>query len=163
MFARGESTSGGFAAGAAGSPRFVGAYIGRAALGYGFGTAVRANHDFNDCMFAAGWISHYHRADADPALSRRLWLCGGLHDHAYPLTAGRWGTPLHHQQKNSMPGSNKKTEDRLITLIYGQHCAGMQIELTRIPALYAMVRKMLREGKLKADRRRDGAFRPAYR
>ena len=41
----------------------------------------------------------------------------------------------------------EKAEDQLIEKIYGQHCHGMQIDIMRIPKLFAMARGMLRESK----------------
>ena len=53
LFARGARSGFGFAA--AGSPQFVGASMGGAALGYAIGSAVEMNRNFNDCMEARGW------------------------------------------------------------------------------------------------------------
>ena len=38
-----------------------------------------------------------------------------------------------------------KAEDRLIEKLYYANCSGMQISVMRIPALFAMARKMLHE------------------
>ena len=46
LFARGARS--GFAFGAVGSPKFVGASMGGAALGYAIGSAVEMNQNFND-------------------------------------------------------------------------------------------------------------------
>ena len=54
LFARGSQS--GFAFGAAGSPKFVGAAMGGAAVGYAIGSAVERNQNFNDCMMARGWV-----------------------------------------------------------------------------------------------------------
>lgn len=39
-----------------------------------------------------------------------------------------------------------RAEDSLIDKTYRAHCSGMRINMLRIPALYAMARKMLAEG-----------------
>lgn len=54
LFARGSQS--GFAFGAAGSPKFVGAAMGGAAVGYAISSAVERNQNFNDCMMARGWV-----------------------------------------------------------------------------------------------------------
>jgi membrane-associated protease RseP (regulator of RpoE activity) len=53
IFARGSQ--GGYAFGAAGSPRFVAAAAGIAAIGAGIAGAVQQNHNYNDCMLSRGW------------------------------------------------------------------------------------------------------------
>jgi PDZ domain-containing protein len=53
LFARGARS--GFAFGAVGSPKFVGASMGGASLGYAIGSAVEMNQNFNDCLEARGW------------------------------------------------------------------------------------------------------------
>ena len=54
LFARGSQS--GFVFGAAGSPKFVGAAMGSAAVGYAISSAVERNQNFNDCMMARGWV-----------------------------------------------------------------------------------------------------------
>jgi hypothetical protein len=54
LFARGSQS--GFAFGVSGSPKFVGAAMGGAALGYAISSAVERNQNFNDCMMARGWV-----------------------------------------------------------------------------------------------------------
>ena len=39
-----------------------------------------------------------------------------------------------------------KAQDKLIEKIYYAHCSGMQINIMRIPKLYAMARNMLDQG-----------------
>jgi hypothetical protein len=56
MFARGNTPSGGFVA-AAGRPAFVGAFVGTAVLAQAIGSAVATQNNFNDCMFASGWVA----------------------------------------------------------------------------------------------------------
>ena len=53
MYSRGQQS--GFSFAASGSPRFVAASTGGAALGYAVGSAVQANQNYNDCMIATGW------------------------------------------------------------------------------------------------------------
>jgi hypothetical protein len=53
LFARGSQQ--GFSASASGSPKFVGAYMGGAMLGYAIGTAVQTAQNFDDCMLAQGY------------------------------------------------------------------------------------------------------------
>ena len=45
----------GFEFGASGSPRFVAASTGGAALAYGISSTIEQNTNFNDCMEARGW------------------------------------------------------------------------------------------------------------
>ncbi len=52
LFARGSDP--GYSFSAYGSPRFVAASMGGAALGAAIGSAVRQNSNFNDCMEARG-------------------------------------------------------------------------------------------------------------
>lgn len=66
LFARGART--GFAFGAAGSPRFVGAAMGGAAIGYAIGSAIEKNQNFNDCMQARGWRVADGQVASDPAM-----------------------------------------------------------------------------------------------
>lgn len=40
----------------------------------------------------------------------------------------------------------RKAEEDLITVIYGNYCAGMQIEVSRIPKLFEVARKDYRGG-----------------
>ena len=54
LFARGMKT--GFAFQASGSPKFVAASTGGAAIGYAIGSAIEQNSNFNDCMEARGWL-----------------------------------------------------------------------------------------------------------
>jgi hypothetical protein len=70
LFARGSRS--GFAFGAAGSPKFVGATMGGAALGYAIGSAVEANQNFNDCMQARGWRIADGQATSDPSMAGKL-------------------------------------------------------------------------------------------
>jgi hypothetical protein len=56
LFARGVTPSGGFVA-AAGRPAFVGAFVGTAVLAQAIGSAVAVQNNFNDCMFASGWVA----------------------------------------------------------------------------------------------------------
>jgi S1-C subfamily serine protease len=53
LFARGVQPD--FAFQASGSPKFVAASTGGAAIGYAIDSAVRQNLNFNDCMEARGW------------------------------------------------------------------------------------------------------------
>jgi hypothetical protein len=53
LIARGLETGFNFAA--SGSPKFVAASTGGAALGYAISSAVEQNSNFNDCMEARGW------------------------------------------------------------------------------------------------------------
>lgn len=53
IFAR--SNQSGYAFGAVGSPRFVTASVGGAAIGAGIAGAVQNNQNYNDCMMARGW------------------------------------------------------------------------------------------------------------
>lgn len=41
----------------------------------------------------------------------------------------------------------EKREDRVIERIYGDYCSGMQIAMSRIPALFALARTALRAGE----------------
>jgi hypothetical protein len=70
LFARGSRT--GFAFGAAGSPKFVGAAMGGAALGYAIGSAIEKNQNFNDCMQAHGWRVTDGQQASDPSMVARL-------------------------------------------------------------------------------------------
>lgn len=53
LFASGDAP--GFAFAASGLPKFVGASMGGAALGYAIGSEIRMNQKSNDCMIARGW------------------------------------------------------------------------------------------------------------
>jgi hypothetical protein len=54
IFARGSQR--GYTFGAAGSPRFVAAAAGIAAIGVGIAGAVQQNQNYNDCMLSRGWL-----------------------------------------------------------------------------------------------------------
>jgi hypothetical protein len=57
IYARGNTPGGpGFVA-AAGKPAFVGAFVGGVMLASAIGQAVATQQNFNDCMFASGWIA----------------------------------------------------------------------------------------------------------
>jgi hypothetical protein len=70
LFARGSAS--GFDFSAAGSPRFVGAAMGGAAVGYAIGSAVERNQNFNDCMLAHGWRIADGQPTPDPAMGGKL-------------------------------------------------------------------------------------------
>jgi hypothetical protein len=70
LFARGSRT--GFAFGAAGSPKFVGAAMGGAALGYAIGSAIEKNQNFNDCLQARGWRIADGQTVSDPSMVGKL-------------------------------------------------------------------------------------------
>jgi hypothetical protein len=70
LFARGART--GFAFGAAGSPKFVGAAMGGAAVGYAIGSAIEQNQNFNDCLQARGWRIADGQATSNPSMAGKL-------------------------------------------------------------------------------------------
>lgn len=71
LFARGAQS--GFAFGAAGSPKFVGAAMGGAAIGYAIGSAIERNRNYNDCMIGHGWqVADGTDASSDVAMSGKL-------------------------------------------------------------------------------------------
>ena len=70
LFARGSRSGFGFAA--AGSPRFVGASMAGAALGYAIGSAIETNQNFNDCMEARGWRIADHTQPAQGPMAATL-------------------------------------------------------------------------------------------
>ena len=70
LFARGARSGFGFAA--AGSPQFVGASMGGAALGYAIGSAIEMNRNFNDCMEARGWRIADHTQSAQGPMAAAL-------------------------------------------------------------------------------------------
>jgi hypothetical protein len=70
LFARGSRS--GFAFAAVGSPKYVGAAMGGAALGYAIGSAIEKNQNFNDCMQARGWRVADGKSAGDPAMSASL-------------------------------------------------------------------------------------------
>jgi hypothetical protein len=75
MFARGSAPSGGFVA-ATGRPAFVGAFVGAAVLAQAINSAVVTQANFNDCMFASGWIAvdQAQAAVAAPATTGDPWV-----------------------------------------------------------------------------------------
>lgn len=46
-----------------------------------------------------------------------------------------------------MSTRQERGEDRVIEQIYRQHCHGMQLTMTRVPALFRMARVALRNGE----------------
>jgi PDZ domain len=70
LFSRGAQT--GFAFGASGSPQYVGAAMGGAALGYAIGSAVEKNQNFNDCMQAHGWRVADGQSTSDASMVGKL-------------------------------------------------------------------------------------------
>jgi hypothetical protein len=71
LFARGITPSGGFVA-AAGRPAFVGAFVGSAVLAQSIAGAVATQNNFNDCMFASGWVAVDQQPAATPIRGERL-------------------------------------------------------------------------------------------
>lgn len=66
---------------------------------------------------------------------------GSLETKDYPMAIPKSKPP-----KGQRKSKTVAAEDRVIERIYQQHCAGMEIDVLRIPVLFTIARTLLRAG-----------------